>query len=49
MDTLTYEGIFNENYFKIESQTDEVSDAEFSMAQVINPLNNQKEQWIGKY
>ena len=46
--TLTYEGLFSENFFKInEREKYLINNLEISSAHIINPLNNEKETWIG--
>ena len=46
--TLTYEGLFSENFFKInQKETTLLNNLEISSANIINPLNNEKDTWIG--
>ena len=46
--TLTYEGLLSENFFKInQKETTLLNNLEISSANIINPLNNEKETWIG--
>ena len=46
--TLTYEGLFSENFFKInEREKYLINNLEISSAHIVNPLNNEKETWIG--
>ena len=46
--TLTYEGLFSENYFKInKKEKNYINNIEISYAHIINPLTNDKETWIG--
>jgi uncharacterized protein YegL len=46
--TLTYEGLFSENFFKInQKEKNLLNNLEISSANIINPLNNEKETWIG--
>ena len=46
--TLTYEGLLSENFFKINKREEYlINNIEISSANIINPLNNEKETWIG--
>ena len=46
--TVTYEGIFNSTYFKLNSKEEEKAlNMEISLASVINPLSKEKEVWLG--
>jgi len=46
--TVTYEGIFNSTFFKINSKEDKKTiNMEISLASVINPISNEKEVWLG--
>ena len=46
--TVTYEGIFNSTFFKINSKEDKKTiNMEISLASVINPLSKEKEVWLG--
>ena len=46
--TITYEGIFNSSYFKLDSREDKKAvNLEISLASVKNPLSNKNEVWLG--
>jgi len=46
--TLTYEGIFNSAYFKLDSKEEKKTiNMEISLASMRNPLSNEKEVWLG--
>ena len=46
--TLSYEGIFNSAYFKLNSKEEkEAINMEISLASVKNPLSNESEVWLG--
>ena len=46
--TVTYEGIFNSTFFKLDSKEEKKTiNMEISLASVINPLSNEKEIWLG--
>ena len=46
--TLTYEGILNSTYFKLDSKEEkETINMEISLASVKNPLSNETEVWLG--
>ena len=46
--TLTYEGIFNSAYFKLDSKEEKKAiNMEISLASMTNPLSNEKEVWLG--
>ena len=46
--TITYEGIFNSTFFKLDSKEEKKTiNMEISLASVINPLSNEKEIWLG--
>ena len=46
--TITYEGLFSENYFRINQKEKYfLNNIEISSANIVNPLNNEKETWIG--
>ena len=46
--TVTYEGIFNSTYFKLNSKEEKKAlNMEISLASVINPLSKEKEVWLG--
>ena len=46
--TLTFEGLLSENYFKINKKEKiQINNIEISSANIINPLTNEKETWIG--
>ena len=48
--TLTYEGILNSAYFKLNSKEEkETINMEISLASAINPLFNEQEIWLGIY
>ena len=50
LDTMTYEGLFNENYFKIDQrETKLINNVEISYAKVKNPITNQLERFIGLF
>ena len=46
--TVTYEGIFNSTYFKLNSREEKQAlNMEISLASVINPISKEKEVWLG--
>ena len=46
--TLTYEGLFSENYFKIkEKENKAFYNFEISNASILNPLTNKREYYLG--
>jgi len=46
--TITYEGILNATYFKLNSKEEKKAmNMEISLASVKNPLSNEKEVWLG--
>ena len=46
--TITYGGIFNSTYFKLNSKEEKKSvGMEISLASVINPISKEKEVWLG--
>ena len=46
--TITYEGILNATYFKLNSKEEKKTmNMEISLASVKNPLSNEKEVWLG--
>ena len=46
--TVTYEGIFNSTYFKLNSREEKKTlNMEISLASVINPISKEKEVWLG--
>ena len=46
--TLTYEGIFNSAFFKLDSKEEKQAiNMEISLASVTNPLSKEKEIWLG--
>ena len=46
--TMTYEGILNAAYFKLNSKEDKKTiNMEISLSSVKNPISNEKEVWIG--
>ena len=46
--TITYEGIFNSTFFKLNSKEDKKAlNMEISLASVLNPISNEKEVWLG--
>ena len=46
--TMTYEGIFNETYFRLNSKEEKKTlNMEISLASVKNPISNEKELWLG--
>ena len=46
--TVTYEGIFNSTYFKLNSKEEKKAiNLEISLASVINPISNENEIWLG--
>jgi uncharacterized protein YegL len=46
--TITYEGIFNSTYFKLNSKEEKKPlNMEISLASVKNPISNEKEVWLG--
>ena len=46
--TMTYEGIFNAAYFKLNSKEEKKTlNTEISLASVNNPISNEKEVWLG--
>ena len=46
--TMTYEGIFNATYFKLNSKEEKKTmNMEISLASVKNPISNEKEVWLG--
>ena len=46
--TVTYEGIFNSTYFKLNSKEEKKTlNMEISLASVINPISKEKEVWLG--
>ena len=46
--TMTYEGILNEAYFKLNSKEEKKAiNMEISLASVKNPITNEKEVWLG--
>ena len=50
LNTMTYEGLFNENYFKInQRETKLINNLEISYAKVKNPITNQLERFIGLF
>ena len=45
---VTYEGIFNSTYFKLNSKEEKKTiNLEISLASVINPISNENEIWLG--
>ena len=46
--TVTYEGILNSTYFKLNSKEEKKTmNIEISLASVKNPISNEKELWLG--
>ena len=46
--TITYEGILNAAYFKLNSKEEKKTiNIEISVSSVKNPISNEKEVWIG--
>ena len=46
--TITYEGIFNSAFFKLNSKEEKKTiNLEISLASVINPISNENEIWLG--
>ena len=46
--TMTYEGILNAAYFKLNSKEEiKTINMEISLASVKNPITNEKEVWLG--
>ena len=46
--TITYGGIFNSTYFKLNSKEEKKNiNMEISLASVINPISKEKEVWLG--
>ena len=46
--TVTYEGIFNSTFFKLNSKEEKKAlNMEISLASVINPLSKENEIWLG--
>ena len=46
--TVTYEGILNAVYFKLNSKEEKKTiNLEISLASVINPISNENEIWLG--
>jgi len=46
--TITYEGIFNETFFKVNSKEEKKTiNMEISFASVRNPISNENEIWLG--
>ena len=46
--TVTYEGIFNSTYLKLNSKEEKKTiNLEISLASVINPISNENEIWLG--
>ena len=46
--TITYEGIFNSTFFKLDSKEEKKTiNMEISLASVINPISNENEVWLG--
>ncbi len=46
--TITYEGIFNSTYFKLNSKEEKKPlNMEISLASVKNPISNENEVWLG--
>ena len=46
--TVTYGGIFNSTYFKLNSKEENKNiNMEISLASVINPISNENEVWLG--
>ena len=46
--TVTYEGIFNSTYFKLNSKEEKKAiNLEISLASIINPISNENEIWLG--
>ena len=46
--TITYEGIFNETFFKVNSKEEKKTiNMEISFASVRNPISNENEVWLG--
>ena len=46
--TVTYEGIFNSTFFKLNSKEEKKAiNLEISLASVINPISNENEIWLG--
>ena len=46
--TITYEGILNSTYFKLNSKEEkETINMEISLSSIKNPISNEKEVWIG--
>ena len=46
--TVTYEGIFNSTFFKLNSREEKQAlNMEISLASVINPISKEKEVWLG--
>ena len=46
--TITYEGIFNSTFFKLNSKEEKKTiNMEISLASVINPISNENEIWLG--
>ena len=48
LNSMPYDGLFNENYFRIEAREKElINNLEVSTARVKNPITNEIEQFIG--
>ena len=46
--TVTYEGIFNEAFFKVNSKEEKKTiNMEISFASLKNPISNENEVWLG--
>ena len=46
--TITYEGIFNSTFFKLNSKEEKKTiNMEISLASVINPISKENEIWLG--
>ena len=46
--TLTYEGLFNSTFFKLDSKEEKKTiNMEISLGSVINPISKEKEVWLG--
>ena len=46
--TITYEGIFNSTFFKLNSKEEKKTiNMEISLASVTNPISNENEIWLG--
>ena len=46
--TVTYEGIFNSTFFKLNSKEEKKTlNMEISLASVINPISKENEVWLG--